>query len=158
MILWGKTFLSFFDFQLFYTAKTFCLYLFSFSVNLRSVPDTYADRMVDEGILTRDDVNRITKEQFDYFNQELQSAESYTPEKSYFDNQWKGFVQAPKDLTTWDTGMTWDILSYLGNASVYHPTDFVRTALKNSRKAQLGKLIKISFFSSTFILKLINLL
>lgn len=85
----------------------------------------YADRMVDKGILSRDDIVRITGEQFEYFNKELLAAESYTPEKSYFDKQWQGFVQAPKDLTTWDTGITWDLLSHVGKASVYHPANFV---------------------------------
>lgn len=91
----------------------------------RSVPDVYAEQMVNEGILTKEDIEKITKEQFDYFNKELLSVESYVPEKSYFDKQWKGFGQASKDLTIWDTGLEWNLLSFVGNASVYHPDDFV---------------------------------
>lgn len=85
----------------------------------------YADRMVDKGLLSRDDIEAICKKQFEYFNNELLAAESYTPERSYYDKQWQGFVQASKDLTTWDTGVSWDLLSYVGRASVYHPANFV---------------------------------
>lgn len=81
--------------------------------------------MIDEGIMTKAEVDEITKKQFEYFNEELQSVDKYEPEKSYFRKQWEGFVQAPKDLTTWDTGISWDLLSYIGRSSVHHPPEFV---------------------------------
>lgn len=91
----------------------------------RSVPDAYAQHLIDEGVMTQGEVEEITKKQFDYYNDELQNVDSYEPEKSYFNNQWKGFVQAPSELTIWDTGVSWDLLSYIGRKSVYHPEDFV---------------------------------
>lgn len=114
--------------------KTFLLFfspikLIKLPSNFRSVPDVYAEKMVNEGILTKEDVEKITKDQFEYFNKEFMSAESYVPEKSYFDKQWQGFVQASKDLTIWDTGVDWNILNYVGKSSVYHPKDFV--SIKN---------------------------
>lgn len=91
----------------------------------RSVPDVYAQLLVDEGIMTKDEIGGITKQQFDYYSSELQAVESYQPDKSYFRKQWEGFGQAPSDLTTWDTGVNWELLSYIGRNSVYHPPDFV---------------------------------
>lgn len=83
--------------------------------------------MIEEGILTQNEVDEITKKQFDYYNEELQSVDKYQPEKSYFNKQWTGFTQAPSDLTVWDTGVDWDLLSYIGRKSVHHPDNFVRS-------------------------------
>lgn len=91
----------------------------------KSVPDVYAQKMIDDGIMTKEEIEEITKKQFDFYNSELLSVESYVPEKSYFKKQWEGFMQAPKDLTIWDTGVSWDLLSYIGRSSVYHPAEFV---------------------------------
>ena len=90
-----------------------------------SVPDAYAAKLIEEGLMTNEEVKEIAKQQFDYYNSELQSAESYQPEKSYFKKQWEGFVQAPVDLTTYDTGISWELLSYIGRNSVHVPSDFV---------------------------------
>lgn len=65
------------------------------------------------------------KNQYEYYNQELQLAEEYVPEKSYFMKQWNGFTQAPDRITIWDTGMSWELLSFIGRTSVYHPAEFV---------------------------------
>lgn len=81
--------------------------------------------MVDEGIMTKDEVDEIVKQQFEFYNSELQAVDKYEPEKSYFKKQWEGFTQASSDITTWDTGVDWELLSYIGRNSVYHPPDFV---------------------------------
>lgn len=91
----------------------------------RSVPDVYAEKMIKMGILCNEDLVRISRERFEYFNTELLASETYIPEKPEFSKQWKGFVQAPKELTTWDTGVEWNLLSNVGRASVHVPDDFV---------------------------------
>lgn len=96
----------------------------------KSVPDAYAEKLIEEGLMTKEEVEEITKRQFDFYNSELQSVDTYQPEKSYFKKQWEGFVQAPSDLTIWDTGISWELLSYIGRNSVYHPPDFVRKFLQ----------------------------
>lgn len=83
--------------------------------------------MIEAGIMTKEEVDDIVKKQFEYYNSELLAVEQYQPEKSYFNKQWDGLVQAPSDLTTWDTGVEWHLLSYIGRNSVYHPPGFVRT-------------------------------
>jgi 2-oxoglutarate dehydrogenase complex dehydrogenase (E1) component-like enzyme len=90
-----------------------------------SVPDAYAQQMVESGIMRKDEITEITQKRFDYYNSELQAVESYQPEKSYFSHQWDGFAQASGELTVWDTGMGWDVLGYIGRSSVYFPENFV---------------------------------
>lgn len=77
--------------------------------------------------MTEAEVKEICKKQFDIFDIELQKVESYQPDSSfYFQKQWQGFVQAPKDLTIWDTGVSWELLGYIGRSSVHYPDEFVR--------------------------------
>lgn len=76
--------------------------------------------------MSEEEVKKICQHQFDIFAAELQVAESYEPESSfYFQKQWDGFRQAPKDITIWDTGMSWELLSFIGRSSVYYPPEFV---------------------------------
>lgn len=89
------------------------------------MPDAYAQQLIEEGIMTGVEVEEIAKQQFDVFDKELQLVEKYQPEQSYFRKQWEGFTQASKDITVWDSGISWDVLSYIGRNSVYHPADFV---------------------------------
>ena len=89
------------------------------------MPDAYAQHLIEERTMTKEEVEDVTKKQFEIFDKELKQVESYEPEKSYFKKQWEGFVQASNDLTIWDTGLSWDILSYIGRNSVYHPAEFV---------------------------------
>lgn len=81
--------------------------------------------MIDEGVMTKEEIDDVLKKQFDFYNEELLSVDKYQPEKAYFEKQWDGFMQAPSEITIWDTGVTWDLLSYIGRNSVHHPPEFV---------------------------------
>jgi hypothetical protein len=76
--------------------------------------------------MTLEEVQQICRQQFEYFAAEMAIAESFEPAESYFQKQWEGFVQAPTDITIWDTGVSWELLSFIGRSSVYHPPEFVR--------------------------------
>lgn len=75
--------------------------------------------------MTSEEVEKVAKHQFEYYSSELQIAENYQPEQTYFKKQWEGFEQAPSDITIWDTGVNWELLSFIGRSSVYHPPEFV---------------------------------
>jgi hypothetical protein len=75
--------------------------------------------------MTEDEVKHIVKKQFDYFAAELQAVETYKPEDTNYRKQWEHMKPAPNDITVWDTGLNWDLLSFIGRASVYYPPEFV---------------------------------
>lgn len=84
--------------------------------------------------MTNEEVKEVCKQQFDYFAAEFAVAETFEPESSYyFEKQWKGIEQAPKDLTIWDTGMSWELLGFIGRASIHYPPEFVTR--KSSKKS-----------------------
>jgi hypothetical protein len=43
----------------------------------------------------------------------------------YFKKQWEGLTQAEDTVTTWDTGIHLDLLTFIGSKSVKFPKDFV---------------------------------
>lgn len=65
------------------------------------------------------------KHQFDYYASEMAHAEEFVPETTCFRKQWENFGQAPAHISIWDTGMSWELLSYIGRSSAYTPPEFV---------------------------------
>lgn len=91
----------------------------------KSIPDTYADRLVEEKVVGRDDVKKISENYFKHLNSELETSKFYQPEPYYYKKQWKGIEQASSSLTTWDTGIDYSILHHIGIQSVSYPDNFV---------------------------------
>lgn len=52
-------------------------------MNFRSIPDVYTDKLVSDGVLSRDDVNQINSEYTKYLQAEYEAAGSYKPEVRY---------------------------------------------------------------------------
>lgn len=49
----------------------------------------------------------------------------FQPAAAYYKRQWAGFGQASASVTTWDTGLPYDLLRHVGEQSVRVPEDFV---------------------------------
>jgi 2-oxoglutarate dehydrogenase complex dehydrogenase (E1) component-like enzyme len=103
----------------------------------------YADKLVEENVLTRVDVEAITQKHMDYLTQELMNIESYQVEQSYFKDQWTGFQQAPNQITVWDTGLDYSLLQFIGQSSVHFPEDFVSIEKSSSRPLRLQVLCSL---------------
>ncbi|KAJ8925254.1 hypothetical protein NQ315_009082 [Exocentrus adspersus] len=103
----------------------------------RTVPDLYADQLVKDGILTQKDCKDIVDDHFNWLNEHLKAAESYKPQDVYFKKHWKEFVQPDDVITTWDTGIDLDLMTFIGSKSVKCPSHFeihptlLRTHVKN---------------------------
>lgn len=65
------------------------------------------------------------KAHFNFLNSELTATDSYQPEAYYFKKQWSHIQQASGNVTTWDTGIDYSLLRYIGEKSVSIPKDFV---------------------------------
>ncbi|XP_055630501.1 probable 2-oxoglutarate dehydrogenase E1 component DHKTD1 homolog, mitochondrial isoform X2 [Toxorhynchites rutilus septentrionalis] len=92
--------------------------------NRDSVPNLYARKLLDSGELTQSEVDSVVKKHIDYLNHELQNVNEYQPEKSYFERQWNGILQAGSEITVWDTGVDYSLLNFIGRTSVKCPSDF----------------------------------
>lgn len=65
------------------------------------------------------------KQHVTFLNSELAATDSYQPEAYYFKKQWSHIQQASSDVTTWDTGVDYNLLRFIGEKSVSYPQDFV---------------------------------
>ena len=50
----------------------------------RSVPDLYAEKLVEEGILSKEEVSKITSDHMTFLNDQFKLSESYVPEVIIF--------------------------------------------------------------------------
>lgn len=52
-------------------------------LSFRTVPDLYSQKLEDEGVVTKKDIEEIVSEHYAWLNEHLNSAESYVPEVSF---------------------------------------------------------------------------
>lgn len=90
-----------------------------------SVPNLYASRLIGEQILSQDEVNAIATEHLNHLNKELAAVDHFKPAAAYYERQWAGLGQASPSVTTWDTGLSYDVLRHVGEQSVRVPDNFV---------------------------------
>ncbi|XP_067617256.1 probable 2-oxoadipate dehydrogenase complex component E1 homolog isoform X2 [Eurosta solidaginis] len=108
--------------------------------NRKSVPDLYVDHLTREGVLSSEDAKAIRQTYWNYLDSELAESKAYAPQASYLKKQWTGLINATDQLTTWDTGLDYQILSYIGHQSIKHPEDFnvhphlLKTHIEGRRK------------------------
>lgn len=98
----------------------------------RSVPDLYSKQLIDLNIMTAEEQNNVAETFMNYLNTELENLDKYQPDESYFQRQWEGIKSATNEITTWDTGLEYSLLNFIGRSSVYYPKDFVCVSYADS--------------------------
>ncbi|KAG0711627.1 putative OGDH E1 component DHKTD1, mitochondrial [Chionoecetes opilio] len=71
----------------------------------RSVPDIYADQLVEEGVMGGEEVKKVTDDHVTFLTEQFKLVESTEPKAPHLEKQWAGFVQAPSTVQVWDTGV-----------------------------------------------------
>lgn len=71
----------------------------------KSIPDTYCDKLINEGLLEASALKEIIDNHTAFLNEELKSAENYQPPRFYLNDKWSNIVQAGEVITEWDTGL-----------------------------------------------------
>ncbi|EAA06290.5 AGAP000551-PA [Anopheles gambiae str. PEST] len=89
-----------------------------------SIPDRYAGRLIEAGVFDQQDVDAISNSHRNYLTAELAACEQYEPERSYFGGQWAGLQQPGDEVTVWNTGVDYRLLSHIGQESVRLPEGF----------------------------------
>lgn len=90
----------------------------------KSVPDSYIDTLVTEGLMTREDVMKIVSERMSFLAEQHKKVDAHVPKAAHLEKQWSGLLQAPSSIEVWDTGVDIASLKYLGAKSVTLPDDF----------------------------------
>ncbi|KAG1667324.1 putative 2-oxoglutarate dehydrogenase E1 component DHKTD1, mitochondrial [Nymphon striatum] len=105
-----------------------------------SVPNSYANNLIEEGIVTRDALDKVVSNETTYCNEQLKLAETYKPKSEYLNKQWAGYQRVSKHISSWNTGFDTSILKFVGMKSVTVPNNFAlhphlnKTFVKNRLK------------------------
>lgn len=104
------------------------------------MPDKYAEEMVSQGVMSEEMVDEIVTSHNSWLGLHLKVADKYAPEDLYFKKQWEGFAQAEEVITTWDSGLSADLLAEIGRKSVTYPKSFVCNVIFISKESSTSQL------------------
>lgn len=116
-----------YDELIFLLNSTYTKYLNLFFYS--SVPNLYVKKLIEDNIVTEEYVKNVSDSHFRYLNDELANLKLYQPDAYYFKKKWSTVEPASSSITTWDTGLDYNILCHVGTQSVSYPKDFVRLDL-----------------------------
>ena len=106
---------------------------------IRGLPTSrqiYGDRLVNEAIMTAEDVEHEREAFRKFLDEEFEAANAFKPNKAdWLDGQWSGFVQAVEGDRRGDTAIEIDTLTEIGAALTDYPKAF------NIHKT-LGRILK----------------
>ncbi len=94
--------------------------------NHPSTREIYADRLAREGLLTKEDTEKMVKDFHTYLDVEFEAAKNYKPEKAdWFAGSWAGLERPDADIRRGsNTGIAVDQLREIGRVLTTVPDDF----------------------------------
>uniref|UniRef100_A0A8C5H4P2 2-oxoadipate dehydrogenase complex component E1 n=1 Tax=Gouania willdenowi TaxID=441366 RepID=A0A8C5H4P2_GOUWI len=87
----------------------------------KSVPDSYSDQLVSEGLMTAEERDQIKSEFYSMLNDKLSNMTLYSPPPTNLQGRWGDLVEPKDRVTTWDTGVPAPLLQFVGAKSVDIP-------------------------------------
>ena len=105
-----------------------------------TITKVYADKLVDEGVMTRDDVNDVQKSFRAHLESEFENAETYKPNKAdWLDGRWSSIGFAEDEARRGKTGVELSLLKEIGRSITSIPKNFnshktIRRLLANRRE------------------------
>ena len=103
------------------------------------VAEQYGNRLVEEGVMTREEVDGVAQIMRDMLESEFESAASYKPNKAdWLDGRWSGMQKkSASDFVRGDTGVNKKTLLALGEKLTAKPEEFnLHRALERQIKAK----------------------
>ncbi|KAM8861195.1 2-oxoadipate dehydrogenase complex component E1 [Synchiropus picturatus] len=87
----------------------------------KSVPDSYSDQLISEGLMTEDECQQIKSQHYTMLNDKLANMTLYSPPPTNLQGRWGDLVEPQPKVTTWDTGVPIPLLQFVGAKSVEIP-------------------------------------
>lgn len=87
----------------------------------KSVPDSYADQLISEGLMTDVERDDIKSKHYGMLNDKLSNMTLYSPPPTNLQGRWGDLVEPQARVTTWDTGVPIPLLQFVGAKSVDIP-------------------------------------
>nr|XP_020515663.1 probable 2-oxoglutarate dehydrogenase E1 component DHKTD1, mitochondrial [Labrus bergylta] len=89
----------------------------------KSVPDSYSDQLISEGLMTGEERDKIKSEYYSMLNDKLSNMTLYSPPPTNLQGRWGDLVEPQARVTTWDTGVPVPLLQFVGAKSVDIPEE-----------------------------------
>ncbi|XP_058502177.1 2-oxoadipate dehydrogenase complex component E1 [Solea solea] len=89
----------------------------------KSVPDSYSDQLIAEGLMTEADRDDIKSKHYGKLNDKLANMTVYSPPPTNLQGRWGDLVEPQARVTTWDTGVPVPLLQFVGAKSVSVPEE-----------------------------------
>ncbi|XP_019737357.1 2-oxoadipate dehydrogenase complex component E1 [Hippocampus comes] len=108
----------------------------------KSVPDSYSERLISEGLMTEAERDRIKADHYGRLNDKLANMTVYSPPPTNLQGRWGDLVEPQARVTSWDTGVPVPLLRFVGAKSVDVP-EHIRLhghLVKTHAQARLQKL------------------
>ncbi|XP_048733031.1 2-oxoadipate dehydrogenase complex component E1-like [Ostrea edulis] len=83
-----------------------------------SIPNQYANLIVSEGLCERETLDNSVRAWNASLTEHMSQVDSFTPQRFDLQKQWKEMEQPGDVVTHWDTGVTVDLLKFIGQKSV----------------------------------------
>jgi len=90
----------------------------------RSVPDNYSDKLIENGTLSTEERSEVVSQHTEMLNENFRMMDAYKPERTNLKGLWQLMSEASGNTTEWDTGVSADVLKFVGSKSVQAPEDF----------------------------------
>ncbi|XP_014469454.1 PREDICTED: probable 2-oxoglutarate dehydrogenase E1 component DHKTD1 homolog, mitochondrial isoform X2 [Dinoponera quadriceps] len=111
--------------------------------NRPSIPDRYAEELINANILTRENVRNSVENYTAWLNRILKESTEEAPrQRDYLTGRWTGIKQAEANVTQWNTGVELSLLKFVGKKSVEVPADLdiYPQVLKSHVQSRLKKI------------------
>ncbi|GFY41628.1 probable 2-oxoglutarate dehydrogenase E1 component DHKTD1, mitochondrial [Trichonephila inaurata madagascariensis] len=110
----------------------------------KSVPNIYAEKLINGGEVTKEDVNEMSSTYYNTLNENLKLSQDHKTELSGMQKVWNKDLSLKDSVSVWDTGISMDVLKFIGFKSVQLPETFNihPTLAKNFVQERLKKIEK----------------
>ena len=89
------------------------------------VVEVYSNRLVEEGLLTREEIDRMQADFRDFLEEEFAAGEAYRPNRAdWLDGKWSGIGHADEGARRGVTGVDLDLLKEVGRKITSFPKSF----------------------------------
>lgn len=89
----------------------------------KSIPDSYADQLIAEGLMTEEERGQIKTTYYAMLNDRLNNMTLYSPPPTNLQRRWGDLVEPQNRVSLWDTGVALPLLQFVGAKSVDIPEE-----------------------------------
>ncbi|XP_056307687.1 2-oxoadipate dehydrogenase complex component E1 [Danio aesculapii] len=89
----------------------------------KSIPDSYADQLISEGLMTEEERGQIKTSYYATLNNQLTNMTLYSPPPTNLQGRWGDLVEPQNRVSCWDTGVAQPLLQFVGAKSVDIPEE-----------------------------------